>query len=375
MITIRHATIEDYDAIHAIEGTASKELGSRYPSRMKRSMSVNRVHVATIDNVVCGFVEWNDCTRGENKNWNVIYKLAVHPDYYRLGIGKRLLYSVPCPIRLYCVTGTPANKFYQDCGMDLVYSNESLNKYEMQYLYILHKGSKAEIVDYASKMGWAYGSRSDAKAYAQPFMVDIDWNKADWKSHLEYVKKWQPVMSMVIDYEVPDKDNLLQQIQDLRDCGVMRVMVCPKFEGATYHIPDDCIVSVSVPTKHAGYLPAPIELIGRKLHLLGGHPDQWHKLIHQTYPLSTVISMDSFHPHEKAVLGSWWSIQRRNWRDRRLTSLGEISSITLAKMSARTIRKYLFLENTSYDLPRSDRINVINWQIDGTKTNQLALAL
>lgn len=76
---IRLAVPDDYNAIHALEATASRELGSRYPARMKRSIEQGKVFVSVRDGQVVGFVEWNNPQRGKNLGWNMIYKIAVHP--------------------------------------------------------------------------------------------------------------------------------------------------------------------------------------------------------------------------------------------------------------------------------------------------------
>lgn len=115
---LRLASLEDYEAIHAIEGTASKALGSRYPARMKRSISKGKVTVAVVNSDVVGFVEWNNPQRGVNKGFTVIYKVAVHPDYRRQGFGKRLVQSVNTPMLLHSKNSEHYFDFYENaCGM------------------------------------------------------------------------------------------------------------------------------------------------------------------------------------------------------------------------------------------------------------------
>lgn len=127
----RLATLADYDAIHTIEATASRELGSRYPARMKRSIDNGKVTVVETDGQVIGFVEWNNPQRGVNIGWYVVYKIAVLPAYRNLGIGRHLLQTVGTPMLLQCKYGTAANEFYQGVGMEWVRFDGKLNKYQV----------------------------------------------------------------------------------------------------------------------------------------------------------------------------------------------------------------------------------------------------
>jgi hypothetical protein len=104
-------------------------------------------------------------------------------------------------------------------------------------------------------------------------MMDINWKKYDWQDYLNKIESHNPVMAMVPDYEHPSqRRRLYQQIRDLKQRGVLRVMVCPKWEGAIAHIPSWCVVAISVPSGYAGYVPPLEQLQGRSVHLLGGSP-------------------------------------------------------------------------------------------------------
>lgn len=184
--------------------------------------------------------------------------------------------------------------------------------------------------------GWEYGFRSDQVPYAKPYFIDIHWRDYDWSSHLAIVNEYHPLIAMVADYERrSDKQRMWQQVADIEAVGV-RPMVCPKFTGAVADIPDIAIVAISVPTVYAGYLPEPAELIGRDLHLLGGHPDQWIILMRR-YQGAQVLSADCSAIFQKAQYGAFWSARHNTWRYVK----NSFHTHSLTRMSARNFWRYL----------------------------------
>lgn len=187
--------------------------------------------------------------------------------------------------------------------------------------------------------GWYYGFRSDYTPYGWPFFIDINWENYNWGKHLAVLEYWRPAQAMAVDYLAPEKrGEMLSQVEDIRALGI-RPMVCPKFSGAVAHIPQDCIIAVSVPTtdeKYGGFLPNDTELVGRELHLLGGHPDQFIILINR-YSQSLVVSIDCSTIFQKAFLGAYWSGDRNTWRYIK----HRFSTNCLIRMSARTVKRYL----------------------------------
>jgi hypothetical protein len=112
-------------------------------------------------------------------------------------------------------------------------------------------------------------------------MLDVNWKKYDWHQFLQKVDLYCPAQAMVPDYEEPaDYQRIQNQAVELRNHGVLRVTVCPKFDGAIADIPRWCIVAISVPSGYAGFLPKDFgEFTGRKVHLLGGSTKQHIDLI------------------------------------------------------------------------------------------------
>lgn len=197
--------------------------------------------------------------------------------------------------------------------------------------------------------GWHYGTRVDYTPYAPVYMLDVDFHsylklttdtqREDWWQHyLSKVAALRPKMAMVVDYMEPaQRTTMYKQIRDLKALGVERIMVCPKFAGAIAHIPSWCIIAVSVPSTYAGYLPEPSELHGRRVHLLGGHPDQWAYLAKYRYPDAQIISADGNVLADKAKRGQYWDAAAGTWRDVR----NQHETEALKRMSAESIRYYM----------------------------------
>lgn len=315
-LRIRLGVEGDIDACDTIAKAQEK----RYPSSLGWVMKVSYIrknhffHVAEVDGIVRGFVLYSRPTRGANEGWSVVHALAVASDFERQGVGRNLLYSVPCPIRLKCPQTVgkehlpnPANDFYRNAGFRLsgeeAGKHRRLNIYELKILCIFCAGGSVAPARASVQSGMAYGTRHDYKPALYPFMVDINWKKYDWEDYLNKISKWRPVQAMVADYEHPEqKELMLRQIQDLRDLGIMRIKVCPKFDGAVRDIPEDCIVAISVPSKYAGFLAKNVwEYTGRKIHLLGGTPMRQRELIsHLNGVGAAVVSVD-VNAHETAA--------------------------------------------------------------------------
>jgi hypothetical protein len=186
--------------------------------------------------------------------------------------------------------------------------------------------------------GWRYGVRSNYTVYAWPYFIDIKWQDYDWAKHIALIEKWRPVMAMAADYEQPEQKGLmLSQVAQIEALGV-RPMVCPKFPGAALDIPAGVVVAVSIPTDYAGFLPEPVEIAGRDIHFLGGHPDQF-AVLRYDYRYSNLVSVDCSAIFQKAQFGAFWSVKNNNWR----YTKNQFSTHALTRMSARTVKRYLDL--------------------------------
>lgn len=218
----------------------------------------------------------------------------------------------------------------------------------MHIIYV--RGGEPIAADIARRGGMAYGVRHDYKPYGDVFMLDIKWKNYDWAQYMEKVKQHKPQLAMVADYEHPNQKALMvSQINDLRRLEVPHIMVCPKFNGAVVDIPRDVILAVSVPTDYAGHLPAAEEVKGRRLHLLGGHPDQQNYLIWHRYRGVEVFSVDGNVLGYKAGMGQFWSLRKQDWR---AAPKNKHATDFLAVMSAKAIHKYLSKPATLYTSKR-----------------------
>lgn len=279
---IRLATGDDISEIAIIirkhEKQLSGSLGAPHYPSLRKAATECRLYVAEIDVGIVGFVEFYRRQDGGQ----TIYSLAVDAHYEGLGIGRNLLYSVECPIRLKCpayVNGNminPANTFYKRARLKLANANEKFNVWELPILPILVQGRSNKIPEIARQSGWAYGIRSSERPIDWAYQVDIDWTDYSWSEYLHNISIWKPFAALVPDYEnANQKRTMLNRIEHLKQLGVQRILVCPKFKNAVKDIPNECVVAVSIPSKYAGYVPQLSELYGRKVHLLGGSPPKW----------------------------------------------------------------------------------------------------
>lgn len=254
--------------------------------------------------------------------WLMLERLKSHP-------GAKSLFA-KCPADL------DANGWYHRRGFVLegtetTRSGKLLNLWRLaldhtptdDFTFVIVRGGDGVLTpEVVRRTGVAYGLREDYASYMQPvYMVDFDWRRAvtpaRWRRYLDILRDLKPYAAMVPDYESPAQyRQLMNQIADVRPL-VKEVMVCPKFEHAPSHIPRDIRMAISVPSEHAGYLPKPEELAGRKLHLLGGHIDQWLYL-KSYYNDAQIVSGDTATPiHQAHAFGKYWSHGQRGYVEMR----------------------------------------------------------
>lgn len=211
----------------------------------------------------------------------------------------------------------------------------------LEIVYV--RGGDKHAVEIARAAGMRYGIRHDYIPYDDVYMLDIRWKRYDWLKYLDIVRELKPTVALAPDYEWPWQWTALRrQIDDLRPL-VRDVMVCPKFHGAVAHIPEDCIVAVSVPAKtYAGFLPYFSETVGRRIHLLGGNLDRQTRLL-AAYNVAgaRVVSLDTDQMAMKGGKGQWLS--EGKWRQVRCNSVPDHE---LAKASAIAMVKRLRMAAT-----------------------------
>lgn len=313
---IRHANLDDLSTIETTTRQYPDELAFVRWVALIRDLYRHELFVAEIDSQVVGFVRWHACRDG----WSTIYDLGVDRDFTQRGIGRALLYAVPCPIRLKCTADNErANRFYQHAGMTLAGTESGrkrpLNVWQMRILNIVVRGASKKVAVICRQSGSAYGIQERDMPYAWPFMVDVDFMHPNWPRYIALIRQYRPVQALVVDYTDPtQKQTMLAQVDDLRAAGVLRIVVCVKFPGATFDVPPDCIIGVSLRTDgrlttginaFAGYMPDFGELHGRRVHLLGGSPQLQKQTIIQLQGRGVkVLSVDGNAQFGAAARGS-----------------------------------------------------------------------
>lgn len=205
---------------------------------------------------------------------------------------------------------------------------------------VLIRGGARDVPAIAEAAGMRYGVRHDYTPYGDVFMLDIRWDKYEWRDYLAKVKAYRPVAAMAPDYQHAWQWTTLQrQIDDLRALGVPRILVCPKWGKAAEHIPLDCVIAISVPAPtYAGYLPPDLTVLnGRRVHLLGGKPEKQAEYIQKLAAYGAqIISTDGNYHVRKAGLGQWFD--GGQWVQLRRKS---VSDFDLAVASSKNIVRYL----------------------------------
>lgn len=295
-------------AIRQPRGTLPK----LYRVHFEDSARKHELHIAKAEGIVLGFARFHTRLDG----WTTLYDLAIDPRYQGLGAGRNLLYSVPTPMRLKCPIQINANLFYQHagmrhCGTEVTRNGDLVNAWELRVLTVFCAGSNPLFAEVARRSGMAYGTRSDYDAEDYPFMVDVPFKPEDysWEKHRRAVSTQYPIMALALDYELPSqRTEILRQLQAFRDWGVLRPTVCCKFDGAVKDIPLDCQIAVSVYSRYSGWLPQDLgEYRGRRLHLLGGTPNQWIDLIPRLRGIGAIVVSADGSSHETAAKkGTHW---------------------------------------------------------------------
>ncbi len=182
---------------------------------------------------------------------------------------------------------------------------------------IFCRGRAGRLAGLATSLGYLYGARSDYVSKSTPRcvgLVDVNWKKYDWSKHKAVVKDHNPLLAAVPDVLSPkDVPRALAQADELIPY-CMNCLIIPKASGVIRLIPSDYIIGVSVPSSYAGYLPWRSELMGRRVHLLGGTPHKQLSLI-ATYRRwqIPVFSADGNGVCKAALYRKRWSCAKIGW--------------------------------------------------------------
>ena len=326
-------------------------------NNIRKAIQGRTCHVAeSPEGEIVGFVLFHSRKDGVN----TIYDLAVSKEFLGQGVGRMLLYSVPAPVQLKTLRddNERARSFYEYCGMAYVGDwlrdgKKPMALYRMNTLTVFCTGGNKQIPLIANAAKCAYGVAQIARPYQQPYMLDVEFlpEKQDWNNYLQKVIDYRPVQVSVTDYtHFSERQRLYKQIRDLKELGVLKIVVIPKFDGAIDHIPSFCTIGISVPTrnkKFSGFVPCDdnlAKLKGRHVHFLGGSYPNQKALYEKLTTLGAIVTSVDGNYYKKVAA---WA--------RYLTPDG----VLLTEPLDRRIRDYYDLQRYSFT-NYQDLINSIN---------------
>jgi len=174
----------------------------------------------------------------------------------------------------------------------------------------------------AVKYGFRYGVQSSEPVCYQAgrlrghevAFVDCDYRNYDHARHLEAVARYRPKYATVRDVMSREQcrdagipyyplDTILRWAEELEEYAE-HVIVIPKYD-CLDEIPERYVLGYSIPTSHGG-TPLPIErFFGRRIHLLGGSPEDQYRYWRAARPY--VVSIDHNYLLKISQYGQLWS--------------------------------------------------------------------
>jgi hypothetical protein len=138
-------------------------------------------------------------------------------------------------------------------------------------------GGNEKLARIAHEEGWLLGVRSDRWHHPYPLtLIDINYKNPKFEKHLTRVAKERPKYATVTDLsdqslDPYDIERAVTQAERLKDYCQFPLII-PKLAGQLDLIPKEWAIGYSVPTTYGGASFLLWEIIGRKVHLLGGSP-------------------------------------------------------------------------------------------------------
>lgn len=182
----------------------------------------------------------------------------------------------------------------------------------------------------AQEEGWLLGSRSDYPTYGLPMtLIDIDYKgKTDFEKHIAVVAKTRPKYACAEDlsdkvFDLTDIERAILQVKRLANYCEYPIII-PKLEEQINYIDEKITIGYSIPTSNGGAKYAPEMLSGRKVHLLGGSPQQQIQIYQQIIKKVNVGSVDcNMHQRMANEQCKYWQVITRRSRFRRLQTTGD----------------------------------------------------
>ena len=166
---------------------------------------------------------------------------------------------------------------------------------------VIHQGSVVKfvthgrhVIDIARRFGWQAGARytdlRKVRHVASLGFLDIDWQKYDFRRHVEAADATRPFLTVARDItSIRSFDSVLREAEILAKLATY-VVIVPKaasLRAAIHEVPHEYLLGYSVPTRY-GRTSIPISAFDRPVHLLGGRPDVQRRLAERM----PVVSID-----------------------------------------------------------------------------------
>lgn len=150
----------------------------------------------------------------------------------------------------------------------------------------------------AYEEGWLMGVRSDkGHTGGLPIaFIDVEYKSPDFELHLRRVAKERPKYATIPDLNEKtiddnDIDRAIKQAERLKNyCEIP--LIVPKLPGQISMLPAYLAIGYSIPTSYGGAQYPIWELVGRKVHLLGGSPQKQLEAYRYISSIGQVISVD-----------------------------------------------------------------------------------
>jgi hypothetical protein len=144
-------------------------------------------------------------------------------------------------------------------------------------------GANKRFMQIALDAGELLGVQSGRLDYGFPIsFVDIDYKKPDFTKHLAMVAKFKPRYAVVPDLsETEDsEEDTLRAVKQADLLGVYceYPLIVPKRSGQLRFIPSRYAIAYSIWTSYGGAQFGIWKLANRRIHLLGGSPQEQMKL-------------------------------------------------------------------------------------------------
>jgi hypothetical protein len=167
-------------------------------------------------------------------------------------------------------------------------------------------GANPRLTVIAQNAGYLLGIRSDRTDYGFPIsFVDIDYKQPDWEMHLRVVGKHAPKYATVPDLSetsvcLADIERAVHQARQLQNyCET--VLIVPKVSGQIALLPSSFALGYSLPTRYGAAQYPFWELLGRRVHLLGGSPHAQMEAYRYLSCLGMVLSADGNMAQKMAI--------------------------------------------------------------------------